>query len=381
MVRVFLVNASAASRLYGIGNYVDIVFNALSKSTQIHPILVDFNQTNSSEEVWIKDGQNWGKFTCYFKASSLYSLPIKKLLDLIHEHYTITSQDVFHINTPNHLELIRMVKKRYNCKAVYTIHFDTRKLHKDRDDTQKKEKEILKLADRIICLSFDIKTYWSSVINSSKLSLISTGLNPIRNWCKNKKIGFRQKLNIGGEDIVILFNGRIDYQKGFYELLKVFPLLLESFPNIHLIVVGDGNLSEALEKSRKILGRILFTGYVNRKDKAFIKHIYQISDIFVLPSFNEQLSLSFLEAANNSVATIVSDIPSFSRFPNNLVSKVSISNKQTIDQKDLYDKLAILISSKSYRNKLGRSLCSYCRTNFSGKKFQSDLIEIYEKQA
>jgi len=83
MTRLFLFNASAVSRLYGIGNYVDIVFRAVKKCPQIHVILVDFFQVRAEEYIEVEKDGTSERFNCYFTARSLHYLPHPELWEYL----------------------------------------------------------------------------------------------------------------------------------------------------------------------------------------------------------------------------------------------------------------------------------------------------------
>lgn len=378
MKRLFLFNASANSRLYGIGNYVDIVYQTLKNSTGLKIIFIDFFQTKSQEYIEIKSDGQAEKFNCYFNGHSLFNLPHIELFSYLQAEYKLESTDIFHFNTPNHASLVQLLCEKINPKIIYTAHFNTLKLIENRAQTLTNERLLIQLAKHIICLSEETKNYIEEVVDAQKINMLHTPMvRSFRNWSSKKKSALKRSLRLTDENTILLFNGRIESQKGFNDILAVFPKLLLKYPNLILIVIGEGNFSEIIKKCRPFIGHIIFIGYIERKHKNFLQGIYQIADIFLLPSYNEQLSLSFLEAASQALASVVSDIPAFAKFPKMTVRKVPLRSNNRIDRNLLFQQIVELNISKEQREKLGSNLYQYCKKELSQRKFSTSLLKLY----
>ncbi len=110
---------------------------------------------------------------------------------------------------------------------------------------------------------------------------------------------------------VIGMVARLDWQKGFEELLLAARSLREDFPSLQFLVVGDGPDAPAIAARALALGvaeQIVFAG--QRSD---IVRVYSEMDVFVLPSRNEGLPMTVLEAMASRrpvVATAVGGVPS-----------------------------------------------------------------------
>lgn len=103
---------------------------------------------------------------------------------------------------------------------------------------------------------------------------------------------FRKKYHIPDEAVVITFTGRLLREKGLPSLLNVIERLHKEYENLYLLIAGDGDMKEEIErrKSEYIipLGRIEFEDIIA---------LLSETDIFCLPSFSEGFSTSILEAA------------------------------------------------------------------------------------
>ncbi len=107
------------------------------------------------------------------------------------------------------------------------------------------------------------------------------------------------KRNVSNNGIVIGAVGRLDPIKDHPTLFKAFEELKRSIPDATLMVVGDGPEREKLEK---LAGdRIVFLG--NRSD---VPELMQTFDLFVLPSINEGISNTILEAMATGLPVLAS---------------------------------------------------------------------------
>lgn len=118
----------------------------------------------------------------------------------------------------------------------------------------------------------------------------------------------RNQYSIDKDDIVFVFVGRITKDKGINELFSATKKLLEKHNNIKLMVVGnpeatntvDKDLYNWAEKSKDII----FIGYTKEVEK-----FLGAADVFVLPSYREGLPSSMLQAEAMGLPIIATDIP------------------------------------------------------------------------
>jgi glycosyltransferase involved in cell wall biosynthesis len=106
--------------------------------------------------------------------------------------------------------------------------------------------------------------------------------------------------------------GRLVPAKGYPTLLDAMARLAEKPIDLHCLIVGSGELHDALKRQIASLGlgqRVRLLGHCDRNDTL---RIVKSSDIFVMPSYSEGMPLALLEAAALArpiVATRVGGIP------------------------------------------------------------------------
>lgn len=149
-------------------------------------------------------------------------------------------------------------------------------------------------SDKVIAVSNSIRDY---LLNNHKVDVerILTLYNPVEKFHHNSSgnfiSSFKSENKIRDENKIILFVGRICRDKKFDTLIKAFEFIRARNKNAILIVVGH------LEKNKKVYKSFLRSERViyipPRED---IQNFYEISEVVVLPSRQEPLGYTMLEA-------------------------------------------------------------------------------------
>jgi glycosyltransferase involved in cell wall biosynthesis len=109
----------------------------------------------------------------------------------------------------------------------------------------------------------------------------------------------------------ILFLGRLGERKGVYDLLRAVAALKPTYPDFRMLLGGDGEL-DAVRAEAEVLGiggNLELLGWVKGAEKT---RLLNEASVFVLPSYNEGLPMSVLEAMAHGlpvVSTPVGGIP------------------------------------------------------------------------
>jgi glycosyltransferase involved in cell wall biosynthesis len=162
--------------------------------------------------------------------------------------------------------------------------------------------------ERVFCVSGAVRfKLLSSGISAIKVHLVENGV-PLSDYCEVgpalPEIASEQGPRIG-------MVGRLVEQKGFHLVLEAAPHILQRFPMARFIVVGEGPYREeltSLARRLRIESSVLFLG--QRDD---MPSVYRSMDVFVLPSFNEGMPMTLLEAMAAgipAIATRVGAVPS-----------------------------------------------------------------------
>ncbi|WP_371192498.1 glycosyltransferase family 4 protein [Glaciecola sp. SC05] len=115
----------------------------------------------------------------------------------------------------------------------------------------------------------------------------------------------KNKLGIPASDTIFGTIARLDPIKNHEMMLNAFAKVLESNSECTLVIVGDGDLMDALQsqvKALKIAHKVKFTGYIT-----YPKDYLSVFDIFLLSSFSEGTSMTLLEAMSLGKPCVVTD--------------------------------------------------------------------------
>ncbi len=167
-----------------------------------------------------------------------------------------------------------------------------------------------KLTDVFVCVSEDVFRHAAKYyrIDKNKLCKIINGVDLTRFGSIEKKLF--QKASPLVDEKVICTVGRLSEEKSHETLLEAFSIVSKDVKNAKLFIVGDGVRKDYLidiTERFSIEDRVVFMGA--RTD---VSVILEKSDLFVLPSLTEGISLTLLEAmaaGKPTVATAVGGNP------------------------------------------------------------------------
>jgi len=198
--------------------------------------------------------------------------------------------------------------KRLSIPVIYTVHGWS--FHADQNKIvrwfrKKSEGFLISKANTTVFVSEanskEGKTYYGN-FNSV---IIRNGIDHTKFNVDGLQGKLREELSVSDNTFLLGFIARITKQKNLISLLNAIALLPKEY-DIKLIIAGDGDLKEEMEKKTKeldIADKTIFLNY--RSD---IRNILNSIDVYCLPSLWEGLSIGLLEAMSMRKAVIVSDI-------------------------------------------------------------------------
>ncbi|NIT57028.1 MAG: glycosyltransferase, partial [Aliifodinibius sp.] len=170
-------------------------------------------------------------------------------------------------------------------------------------------RRILKDAAKLVALTpIEAEQYRNMGISEDKIEIIPNGIELSEFENLPERGRFRRKHDLGDDQRVILYLGRIHKIKikGLDLLVRAFAELTKPLNSVKLVIAGpdDGYLS-SLKKLITDLGisnEVLFTGHLYGEDKV---EAYVDADVFVLPSTYEIFGNVVLEACACGTPVIV----------------------------------------------------------------------------
>ena len=209
-----------------------------------------------------------------------------------------------------------------------------------------------------------------------------SGVNIKKFYFLNKKRSLRKKYKINPDHKIILYVGRINIDKGLFDLVKSFNYIKKDFPRISLILVGlEDGLS--LEKIKSLIKedfkKDFYYFHYTEKPEEFMN----LADVLCLPSYREGFGQVVIESAACKLPAVVSDIYGLAdSIKNNFTGFFFKSGNIN----DLSGKLKKILNNDQLRYKMSTQAQSRAINQFSNtiikrdtKKFYADILNYSEK--
>ncbi len=222
---------------------------------------------------------------------------------------------------------------------------------------------LLKISNKVILLH-------EGLINVAKeyklnYSVIHNGvdLNEI------KKAKLAKDILIKKQEVRLVYVGRLESIKGYYDLLEVAKKVCPQKRNIKFYFVGDIKGKEEIVKKYQNK-QVIFLGHRND-----VYSILKTMDIFVLPSYAEGLPNALMEAMAVGLCCLASNVGGV---------KVLIKDKETGilfkagNKKELKKKLMSLVENPNLRRKLGHKAQEKIEKDFNWQIISQKMINLFK---
>jgi glycosyltransferase involved in cell wall biosynthesis len=239
------------------------------------------------------------------------------------------------------------------------------------------EKGLDALTDRYISPSRYTREYGTRIrlINPGKATVIYNALPlcapPPSNRTERQEV--RTRLGAGPDDIVFLFCGRFEKQKGVDILLHAIAQV-RTTASFRVVLCGTGELEETLRRLAIRLGiqdRIVWLGW-----QPDLRAFYGASDVYVMPSRWETFGLVFLEAMNYSLPILSTRTQAIPEVVEHSVTGLLSTNE---DVPALARNMETLMMNPELRSQLGAHGNQRLRTRFSYDAFIHSHLTLYRE--
>lgn len=303
-------------------------------------------------------------------------LSLAKRIDVIHSHtvipdslvglFIISKKKIFTNHSSQFLELYEAKNKNF-IKKIYKL--------------------IIKKYDFIIAPSEELKKKSIDFFNfeENRIFFIPNGVDIERFKSASleekriKKLKIFNLWNLEQRRYLIFCPRRLEPKNGVEFFVKAINLFLDKEKDFWGIISGNeyvktySNFIKNLIKELKLENYIFFTGPVPNE---VIVDYYQASDIVVLPSLMEAVSISGLEALSCGVPVIGTNVGGIPFIVKDNITGILVQPKNEIE---IYKALIKLIDNEQLRMTLGINARKFIEDNFSWNSIVNKIIEIYSK--
>ena len=171
-------------------------------------------------------------------------------------------------------------------------------------------------------------THWAGCSTDAGISMFGEKIHKSNKWVflpnaqnlepfrfdVKRRNDVREKLGLNGK-LVLLSAGRLEPVKNHLFLLEVLACALKEYPELILLIAGEGSLEKALLNKAAGLGATNFVRLLGIRND--IPDLMQAADVFLFPSLHEGFGISAIEAQAAGLPCLLSDtIPAQAKVTN-----------------------------------------------------------------
>ncbi|MDG4658482.1 glycosyltransferase family 4 protein [Ectobacillus antri] len=234
------------------------------------------------------------------------------------------------------------------------------------ESNDKKKQQIVETLNKvkvILALGEQWKSYYESICETEVISL-------------DNAVFPKQSINNTADKIYITTMGVLSQRKGTYDLIEVGARLKGKIDNKYkFVLAGDGEIDKVKKKIADLGLDDLFIvpGWIS--DDKTIEEIYQKTIIYVLPSYNEGMPMSILEAMSYGLPIISTNVGS-------IASVVKESNGYIIEPGDverLYNNILQMLNNPQDLELMSRENVNKITSEYNIFKSLENLVPLYKK--
>ena len=208
-----------------------------------------------------------------------------------------------------------------------------------------------------------------------KISVVPNGVNLNKFSGMDRDYTFRRRYAMDNEKI-ILFMGRLVYEKGIQHLIAAMPKILSNYNDAKLIIAGRGGMIDELRAEAANLGlnnKVYFTGYLNSKQ---VQKMYKCADVAVFPSTYEPFGIVALEAMLAGVPTVVSDVGGLDEI---ITHGVDGMKSYAGNPNSIADSVTALLYDHQLAANVSKKAVQKVKEQFNWERIAQDTHFTYEK--
>ena len=217
------------------------------------------------------------------------------------------------------------------------------------------------------------------VVRADKISTLANGSIcgvDVQRFSRNELVrtAIRHELMMEENTVAALFIGRMNIEKGIYDLAHAFVKIAANQPCLHLILVGpdEGDVRSQLENIIcDFADRVHFVGLTNRPEDYM-----SAADFLCLPSYREGFGMVVIEAAAAGLPALVSKIYGLTDAVDD--QKTGLFHDRG-DIEGIMDGLEWMIANPELRQNLGDSAKERVAVSFSRECVVRWLADFYGK--
>lgn len=187
-----------------------------------------------------------------------------------------------------------------------------------------------------------------------------------------------QEIQISQEYPIVLSVGRLEREKGFTALLKIWKCVMEAGIKARLLIIGKGSERKKLEQ---IIvddfkdGSVVLRGQVESSD---LPPYYHASSVFVLASESESFGKTLVEAGAAGIPSVATATRGASEI---ILNGTTGFLTPVGDEGAMAEKIIFLLKDRVHAEEMGKMARSRCGPLYDGKKNTEQILQLWQKVA
>lgn len=208
-------------------------------------------------------------------------------------------------------------------------------------------------------------------INPDKIQVIYNGINIDQS--KSSRLNLdREEFGLPSQATVIGCVARLDPVKNLIWLIRSSAPIIRQFPNIHLLIIGDGPEKQKIEE--EILIQELANNIVLPGRRSDVFQCLNLMDIFIQPSVYEGISNTILEAMGSCLPVIATNVGGTPEIVENNVTGILVESNNS---KQLSESIIRLMNNIELRKQMGLAGRKLVENQFNGTQMAFEYERLF----
>ena len=210
---------------------------------------------------------------------------------------------------------------------------------------------------------------------ADKVDVIPNGID-LGEWTTTGDDVAAARTELAADGPMVLFAGRLEWEKGVHTLVEAMPRLRRRFPGLRLVVVGKGSQLEPLEDLARRLRVSRSVHFAGWRTEAGLRSAAAAADVVVVPSVYEPFGLVALEAAALGTPLVASDTGGLAEIVVNGETGLTFP---ALDAPALADAVTAMLRDEVLARRVVREAREVLSRDYAWPAIAATTVTVYER--
>ena len=226
----------------------------------------------------------------------------------------------------------------------------------------------------LLAVSNDVRRHLvDQGIRPEKVTVVLNGISITPVATVADRLAARAELGLAPDDRVVGSTVRLTPAKGAHHALAAFGRVAKEVPSARLVLFGDGEARNELERQARDLGvrdMVVFAGY--RSD---VRALLPALDVFVFPSLKEAMGIAIVEAMLAGLPVVAHDVGGIPEVVTREMGYLVAAG----DEHSMAQHLSDLLYEDRLRQRMGQAARDRAVSEFDAVKMGARTVDAYSQ--